>query len=230
MSVGVPRSTVVAVSVFFVLVAATWWRPIWPVEQAMHHSLTLVAVTALVAVQRHRRLSLSSVVLVLGFLALHTVAARWIYSYVPYARWATAIGWHIDGGRNNFDRLVHVAYGLCFGPVLLQYLRDRGVRTGLAALLAVDIVISTGAVYELFEWGIAMTLAPEAAEAYNGQQGDVWDAQKDMAVAALGAVVSVGIALVLRRRSRSAASTISTMDNLTSVRAEGGGRIRQRHR
>ena len=87
----------------------------------------------------------------------------------------------------------------------------------LAALLAVDIVISTGAVYELFEWGIAMTLAPDAAEAYNGQQGDVWDAQKDMAVAALGAVVSVGIALVLRRRSRSAASTISTMDNLTSV-------------
>src|SRR5262245_27500467 len=123
MSVGVPRSTVMAVSVFCVLVAATWWRPIWPVEQAMHHSLTMVAVVALVGVQRRRRLSLPSVLLVLVFLALHTVAARWIYSYVPYARWAAAIGWHVGGGRNNFDRLVHVAYGLCLGPVLLQYLR-----------------------------------------------------------------------------------------------------------
>ncbi|GIM67660.1 hypothetical protein Aau02nite_28270 [Amorphoplanes auranticolor] len=56
--------------------------------------------------------------------------------------------------------------------------------------MAVDVVLSTSAVYELFEWAIAMTLAPGAAEAYNGPQGDLWDAQKDMT----GAVVAVAVA------------------------------------
>ena len=51
-------------------------------------------------------------------------------------------------------------------------------------------------VYEWLEWGIARAQSPEAAEAYNGQQGDIWDAQKDMALAALGAIV----VLAVRRR------------------------------
>jgi len=205
MSVGVPRSTWVALAVFGAFAAATWWRPIWPAEQAMHHSLTLIAVVALVGIQRRRRLPFSSVVLVLAFLALHTVAARWIYSYVPYERWVEAVsGWRVGGGRNQFDRAVHVAYGLCLGPVLLRYLRDRGTRAIWAAVIAVDVVISTSALYELLEWGIALTLAPDAAEAYNGQQGDVWDAQKDMTLATLGAVVAVTVALLARRPRRAA--------------------------
>ncbi|MFX8262476.1 DUF2238 domain-containing protein, partial [Acinetobacter baumannii] len=38
------------------------------------------------------------------------------------------------------------------------------------------------------EWGVALALSPEQAEAYNGQQGDIWDAHKDMLLAALGAL------------------------------------------
>jgi putative membrane protein len=87
--------------------------------------------------------------------------------------------------------------------VLMRLLVDRrGWRIGWAALAAVDVVISSGAVYELFEWGIAVTLAPDLAEAYNGQQGDLFDAQKDMAIAAAGAIAAVitalAIALLLR--------------------------------
>lgn len=43
--------------------------------------------------------------------------------------------------------------------------------------------------YELIEWWIAMGLSPEDAENYNGQQGDQWDAHKDMFLATLGAIV-----------------------------------------
>ena len=44
--------------------------------------------------------------------------------------------------------------------------------------------------YEWIEWWIAIGLSPEEAEKYNGQQGDIWDAHKDMFVATLGAIFS----------------------------------------
>jgi len=193
--------------VFLVVLAATWWRPAHPVEQAMHHSLTVLGLAALIIVQRRRPLPYSSFLLIVIFLVLHSVAARWIYSFVPYDDWTQQLfgvrlsdlfGWH----RNNFDRLVHLSYGLCFGPVLFHRLRAaRSLRW--AAVVAVDLVLSTSAIYELFEWGIAMTLAPGAAEAYNGQQGDMWDAQKDMSLATGGAVLAVTVAaLVAYRKTR----------------------------
>ncbi|WP_433293502.1 DUF2238 domain-containing protein [Actinoplanes sp. CA-030573] len=195
-------------AVFLVVVAATWWRPIHPAEQAMHHSLTLIGLVALVLVQRARPLPYASFLLILLFLTLHSVAARWIYSFVPYDDWTRALfgvrlsevfGWQ----RNNFDRLVHFSYGACFAPVIYRALREwRGWRPRWAAFAAVDIVLSTSALYELFEWGVAMTLAPQAAEAYNGQQGDMWDAQKDMSIATLGAVAGVFVCLAAARPGR----------------------------
>jgi putative membrane protein len=176
---------------FFVVLAATWWQAPYPAEQAMHHSLTVVGLVALWLVHRWRALPYPSMVLVLVFLSLHSVAARWMYSYVPYDEWTEALlgvrlsevaGWE----RNNFDRLVHLVYGLCFGPVIVAALRGRW-----APLIAVEVVLSTSALYELFEWGIALTLAPGDAEAYNGQQGDMWDAHKDMALATAGALWGV---------------------------------------
>ncbi len=62
--------------------------------------------------------------------------------------------------------------------------------------MSVALVLAIGALYEIFEWQIAVLLAPSYAEAYNGQQGDVWDPQKDLALAGVGAAVS---ALLLRR-------------------------------
>jgi putative membrane protein len=48
----------------------------------------------------------------------------------------------------------------------------------------------TSLVYEWAEWAIALTMSPEAAEAYNGQQGDVWDAHMDMLLATVGALLT----------------------------------------
>jgi putative membrane protein len=177
----VTRRHWITLAAFVLAVGATWVAPRWPVEQALHHTLTVLALVALVWAQHRARLPYSSFLLVLAFLAVHSVAARWIYSYVPYDDWTEALfgvrlsdsfGWE----RNHFDRLVHLVYGLTLAPVLWRYLRDRlGWRSGWAALAAVDIVLSTGALYELFEWGIALALAPDMAEAYNGQQGDIFD-------------------------------------------------------
>jgi putative membrane protein len=44
-----------------------------------------------------------------------------------------------------------------------------------------------------------VTLAPEFADRYLGQQGDAWDAHQDMALAAVGAVISVIVAATVQR-------------------------------
>jgi putative membrane protein len=51
--------------------------------------------------------------------------------------------------------------------------------------------------YELIEWAIAIGLSPEEAENYNGQQGDMWDAHKDMLLATIGAII-YGVASLIK--------------------------------
>jgi len=55
------------------------------------------------------------------------------------------------------------------------------------AVLFVGLV---SAAYEIFEWLLTIVVAPEMAADYNGQQGDPWDAQKDMAMALVGAALA----------------------------------------
>jgi putative membrane protein len=47
--------------------------------------------------------------------------------------------------------------------------------------------------YEVVEWAVARVADPAAGTAYLGTQGDVWDAQKDMALACLGALIAAAV-------------------------------------
>lgn len=163
-----------ALAAFAVIFAMSWWRPQWPVEQGLHHSLTVLAVIGLLWAQRRWKLPFSSFLLALIFLTLHTIAARWIYSYVPSQEWFPALA----SERNHFGRLVHFAWGLLLAPIVVQVLRDRGWRRGSALLVAVQAIVAVGALYEVLEWGISLTMAPDSVEAYNGQQGDMFDRRR----------------------------------------------------
>jgi putative membrane protein len=44
--------------------------------------------------------------------------------------------------------------------------------------------------YELFEWSLTIFLSDGMSDSYNGQQGDMWDAHKDMALAMLGSILT----------------------------------------
>ena len=130
------------------------------------------------------------------FLLLHLFAAHWTYSDVPYDRWLSAIG--IDLGailgseRNMFDRMVHFSFGLLVvRPIVEIETLYAKVDRRLAYRLAILFVLASSAAYEIFEWTVAIIASPENAEAYNGQQGDVFDAQKDMWMATAGAVLAL---------------------------------------
>lgn len=126
-----------------------------------------------------------------GFVLLHLFAAHWTYSYVPYDRWLpidTAFGFE----RNMFDRLVHFLFGLlAVLPIAELSMRHAGLTRRAAIVGALLFVLAAGSLYEIFEWTLTITLSPHDAGAYNGEQGDRFDGQKDMAIAALGALLAV---------------------------------------
>ena len=174
--------------------ALTWIAPRWPLEQALHSSLTVVGLVWLTLHARRWRMGNGEFAAVCVFIALHCVAARWLYSNVPYDEWCRqwlgwspqqAFGWQ----RNHFDRLIHLLYGLCFTPAVVGWLRQRWRMTGDAAFgIALLLIMASSLLYEWMEWAIALLMSPAAAEAYNGQQGDVWDAHMDMLLATIGAL------------------------------------------
>ncbi|WP_428700660.1 DUF2238 domain-containing protein [Stenotrophomonas rhizophila] len=185
-----------ALAAVLAVFAASWIQPLWPLEQTLHSSLTVVGLVALWWVDRRWGLGNGAFAAICGFIAIHCIAARWLYSNVPYDAWLQAalhwspnatFGWQ----RNHFDRLIHFLYGVCFTPALLQLARHAwpALRIGQAITLAVMVVMCSSLAYEWLEWGIALLLSPEAAEAYNGQQGDMWDAHADMLLATLGSLL-----------------------------------------
>lgn len=165
----------------------------------LQHTPTVAALLALLVAIRQGWLGLPSMACCCLFLMLHAVAARWIYSFVPYDDWCTAFfgrsasevfGWQ----RNHFDRLVHLASGVLFVcPIMEVFQRYSGMTARVAAIQSVTMVLAIGAVYEIAEWQLAVTMSPANAEAYNGQQGDVWDPQADLALAGLGAIAVAGL-------------------------------------
>lgn len=123
---------------------------------------------------------------VTAFVVLHLFAARWSYSFVPYDTWLPALA----SERNHFDRLVHFAFGaLAMAPMVEAGVRYWRLSPRMALIFALLFVLAVGGLYEIFEWSLTLALAPEDAGAYNGEQGDMFDAQKDMALAGLGAVL-----------------------------------------
>ena len=176
--------------------AITWIAPRWPLEQALHGSLTVVGLIWLVAHDRRWPMRTFDFAAICLFIAVHCIAARWLYSNVPYDRWLIELfGWSPQAAfgweRNHFDRFIHLLYGLCFAPALAAHARQRwpvGIGQGFA--LAILAIMASSLVYEWLEWAVALLLSPEAAEAYNGQQGDFWDAHADMLLATLGALLT----------------------------------------
>ena len=171
--------------------------------QPLQNSPTVLALAGLMVCMKRGWLSDLSFACLVVFLWLHILGARYIYSYVPYDQWTAAVfggelsawfGWQ----RNHYDRLVHLAFGaLWMVPAVEVCHRKLGLSRWLSLALGVMFILAVSAVYEVFEWGIAVVMAPNYAEAYNGQQGDLWDPQKDMALAWVGSLVAV-VLLVFR--------------------------------
>ncbi len=159
------------------------------------HIPTVLALVACIAFAARANLTNASIAMLFGFYSLHLLGAHYYYSCVPYDDWSRALLGHditttFGFSRNHYDRLVHFSYGLLLYVPVREWLLRQGLggwRTGVGSIA---LLLASSAAYELFEWSVAVLMAPDRAERYNGQQGDPFDAQKDMALAFVGSLLA----------------------------------------
>ena len=199
------KTQLVVVAVTAIAAASTFFISRYPNELLLQHIPTAIGLLILAFVVLRYGLSPLSFGCIIVFWWLHLIGATWIYTFVPYDElsvWLTGnsltemMGWQ----RNHYDRLVHFASGLLIVPPASEWLqRGCEMRPLDAAIVSVAVVMTIGSIYEILEWQIAVQLSPDQAEAYNGQQGDVWDPQKDLALALVGSLIAA-VGLGIRRR------------------------------
>lgn len=128
-------------------------------------------------------------VLILMHCVILMVGGHYTYAEVPVGDWLRDV---FDGTRNNYDKLGHFAQG--FVPAMIA--RELVIRLRVfnsnawRNFFIVSFCLGFSAFYELIEWWVALT-SDEAADAFLGAQGYVWDTQSDMGVALSGAIVAL---------------------------------------
>lgn len=176
-------------------------------DWALENVLVLLVVLALAVSYRYFKFSRQSLLLIFLFLCVHELGAHYTYSRVPYDAWCKALtgetlnhamGWR----RNNFDRLVHLCYGLFLAYPIREIMRRCVTTKGIwSGFLVLNLILSTSALYELVEWVGGEFLGGDQSAAFVAAQDDSWDAQKDIALAALGAGLVLPV-LAWRERRR----------------------------
>ncbi len=132
-----------------------------------------------------------SYALILIFLAFHTVGAHYTYAKVPAGFWLQH--WlHLS--RNHYDRVIHFSFGLLLLYPMRELLSECVQAKPLWDIwLSVATLAALSSFFEIIEAVIAQIVRPDLGAAYLGTQGDIWDAQKDMAAAFVGAVLTATI-------------------------------------
>lgn len=183
---------------FFIVILIgilTCIHPIFPRDQYLQHIGTILLLIPMVADLRKSRMPMSAFIGIALFTLLHIIGARYVYSNVPYKEWSVSLGLvgadFFQDPRNHYDRFVHFSFGVLLFPFLVYLCKERLRQKPLIAILIAWLVIQTGSmIYEMFEWLITVVMSPATADSYNGQQGDMWDAQKDMALALIGSTIA----------------------------------------
>ena len=158
----------------------TWWMEVLPAVLGF----VILAVT-------RKRFPLTELVyfLILIHAIILMVGGHFTYAEGPAGDWLREL---TGGERNNYDKLGHLAHG--FIPVMIA--REIMIRIKVVAMkawlpfLLLCVVLALSAFYELIEWWTAL-LSEEAAEAFLGTQGYVWDTQSDMLWALCGGILAL---------------------------------------
>lgn len=157
----------------------TWWLEVTP---------ALIAVVLLAITRRRFPLTFLLYFLILLHSLILMVGGHYTYARVPAFDWLKEA---LDLSRNHYDRVGHLAQGFIPAMVARELLLRLTPlrRGGWLFFLVCCVCLAISVVYELIEWGAAVALGGSAEE-FLALQGDVWDTQKDMALAGVGAILA----------------------------------------
>lgn len=138
-----------------------------------------------------------SYLLICVYLCFHVYGSKYTYAENPFGYWLKD---YFDLSRNHYDRIVHFCFGFLLAyPMREMFLKWLNFPSWVAWTLPIEITLSISAFYELIEWAVADVFFKAQGDAYLGTQGDIWDAQKDIALAFSGAIIATTIVSVVKK-------------------------------
>jgi putative membrane protein len=138
-----------------------------------------------------------SYLLICIYLCLHVYGSKYTYAENPFGYWLQGT---FGSARNPYDRIVHFSFGFLLAyPMREVFLNWLKFPVWVSWALPIEITLSVSGLYELIEWAVADVFFPAQGAAYLGSQGDIWDAQKDMFLATLGAVLATTIVSIIKK-------------------------------
>jgi putative membrane protein len=160
----------------------TWLLEVFP---------ALIGFTILAATYNKFRLTPLTYILILIHSIILMVGGHYTYAEVPLFNWLRD---SFGMARNNYDKIGHLAQGFIPAIIAREILLRKNIVTqkGWLSFIVICICLAISALYELIEWWAAL-LSGEAAEAFLGTQGYIWDTQSDMAIALLGAILALAL-------------------------------------
>jgi putative membrane protein len=188
----------IVVSCYFVLWLVLAIHPVDRGDWFLENLLVFITATVLGLTYRKFQFSNLSYALIAVFLVLHAIGAHYTYAKVPAGFWLKDL-LHLK--RNHYDRVIHFGFGFLLVYPMRELLRRSGrAREAWAPWLAAAAIVSLSSFFEILEAIIAQLVRPDLGAAYLGTQSDIWDAQKDMAAAFFGVILSViGLSLWHRK-------------------------------
>ncbi|MBL7774266.1 MAG: DUF2238 domain-containing protein [Chitinophagaceae bacterium] len=163
----------------------------------LENTLVILFLAFLFITYRRYQFSDLAYLLICVYLCLHVYGAKYTYAENPFGYWLKDT-FHMQ--RNHYDRIVHFSFGFLLAyPMRELFLMWLKFPAWVSWALPIEITLSVSGLYELVEWAVADIFFPAQGDAYLGTQGDIWDAQKDMFMATLGAILATTIVTSLRR-------------------------------
>ncbi|MEJ2471049.1 MAG: DUF2238 domain-containing protein [Desulfuromonadales bacterium] len=175
--------------IFFATLAWSGYQPKDQITWVLEVAPAVLAFVALAVTRKTFPLTGLAYLLILLHCIVLMVGGHYTYAEVPlFDGIRDLFGFE----RNNYDKLGHFMQGFVPAIVAREILVRKAVVRGRGWLsfLVVCICLAISAFYELIEWWVAV-LSEEAADAFLGTQGYIWDTQADMLFALIGAIAAL---------------------------------------
>ena len=172
------------VFIWSVIMPANFWT--WVAEG----SPGIVVLMIVIATYHKFRFTTLSYFIMAILSILTFIGGHYTYEEVPLFNWIKD-EFHLE--RNHYDRLGHFLKGLGVIVVRELLIRQTPLTKGkLLSGIAISIVLAIAALYEIIEWlSTKLPISRQVNKDFLGMQGDKWDAQWDMSLALLGAILSL---------------------------------------
>lgn len=167
--------------------------PVDRADWALENVLIFISVPLIIWTHNRIRLSNFSCTMLFLFLTMHIIGAHYTYSQTPF--FSSFNGTKFD--RDYYDRLTHFSFGLLlYAPIMEVVSKLAKIKGILLYIFPLSLIVALAGIYEVFEWQAGIIVSPKTAISFIGMQGDIFDTQKDIALAFQGALIAVFINLM----------------------------------